>query len=248
VSRYYRSSFGGIGPGGWSPAVRTLIIVCSVVFVLQTFDSLAGGQSTIVSKFGLNPYLVTHSFYLWQLVTYIFLHGGIMHILFNMLGLWMFGTDLERLWGTRAFTKAFFLCGIGGAVFKVLLNPSASQITLGASGAILGLLVAYGFLFPERIIILFIFPIKVKWFVIGYAVLTVLSSISGGGMTDYQVHLGGMLCGLFYMKGGRVFSDIRWQYDKWRRARLRRKFEVYYNERHRDDRDNGEQKWRRWKN
>ena len=244
MSRYYRSSFGAFGPGGISPVVKTLIIICSTAFLLQIFDSIAGG-ATFISKFGLVPYQVTHRFYLWQLVTYIFLHGGFLHILFNMLGLWMFGTDLERLWGSRAFTKFFFICGIGGAVSKTLLNPVSQQTTIGASGAILGILVAYAFLFPDRLIILYIFPIKVKWFVIGTAAFTVLSSIQDGGSTDYRVHLGGMLCALLYMKGRRVVTDLKWHYDRWHRNRLRRKFDVYYNERHRDD---DQERWRRWKN
>jgi len=244
VSRYYRSSFGSIGPGGISPVVKTLIIICSVVFVLQIFDGIAGG-ATFTGKFGLVPFEVTHQFYLWQLVTYIFLHGGFLHIIFNMLGLWMFGTDLERLWGGRNFTKFFFLCGIGGGLFKTLLSPSSLQATIGASGAVLGILVAYGVLFPERTIILYIFPIKVKWFVIGTAIITLLSSIQEGGSTDYRVHLGGMLCAFIYMKRGRLFGDLRVRYDRWQRARLRRKFDVYYNERRRDDDDN---KWRRWRN
>jgi membrane associated rhomboid family serine protease len=244
VSRYNRSTFGSFGPGGISPSVKTLIIVCCVVFLLQQFDAIAGGAS-FIANFGLVPYQVTHHGYVWQPVTYIFLHGGLFHILFNMLGLWMFGTDLERLWGKKAFTRFFFICGIGGGLFKVLFSPSAVQNTIGASGAILGLLVAYAFLFPERIIILYIFPIKVKWFVIGTAVITVISSINGGGSTDYRVHLGGMLCALFYMKGGRSYSDLRWHYDKWRRNRLRRKFDVYYNERQQNQDD---EKWRRWKN
>jgi membrane associated rhomboid family serine protease len=243
VSRYNRSSFGSIGPGGISPVVKTLIIICCTAFVLQIFDGISGG-ATFTSKFGLIPYQVTHQFYVWQVVTYIFLHGGFLHIIFNMLGLWMFGTDLERIWGSSQFTKFFFLCGIGGALFKTLLSPNSLQTTIGASGAILGILVAYGFLFPERTIIFYIFPIKVKWFVIGTAVVTVLSSIQDGGSTDYRVHLGGMLCALVYMKGGRFFPDLRTRYDKWQRARLRRKFEVYYNERHRED----DERWRRWKN
>ena len=133
---------GSFGPGGISPTVKTLIIVCSVVFLLQQFDSIAGGGA-FISNFGLVPLQVTHHGYLWQLVTYIFLHGGLFHILFNMLGLWMFGTDLERLWGRKAFTRFFFLCGVGGGLFKVLLNPSLPYPTVGASGAILGLLVAF---------------------------------------------------------------------------------------------------------
>jgi membrane associated rhomboid family serine protease len=208
-------------------------------------DSIAGGP-TFTGKFALVPYQVTHEFYVWQLVTYIFLHGGFLHIIFNMLGLWMFGTELERLWGKKAFTKFFFLCGIGGALFKTLLNPMSTGSTIGASGAILGILVAYAFIFPERIIILYIFPLKVKWFVIGTAVITVLSSLRDGGSTDYRVHLGGMLCALFYMRGRGFFTDFRSHYDRWQRNRLRRKFEVYYNERHRNEDD--QQKWRRWRN
>jgi len=126
VSRYYRSSFGGFGPGGWSPAVKTLIIICSITWILQIIDRIAGGSASFFSTFGLTPALVTHRFYLWQLVTYIFLHspGDIFHILFNMLGLWMFGTELERLWGTREFTKYFFICGIGAGLTTILLSPT----------------------------------------------------------------------------------------------------------------------------
>src|SRR5262249_20503792 len=101
VSRYYRNSFSGFGPGGISPVVKTLIIICSTTFLLQIFDGIAGG-ATFTSKFGLVPYLVTHRLYLWQLLTYIFLHGGFLHILFNMLGLWMFGTDLELISSSQA--------------------------------------------------------------------------------------------------------------------------------------------------
>ena len=243
MSRYNRSSFGSIGPGGISPAVKTLIIVCCVVFLLQQVDQLAGG-AVFTREFGLVPFQVTHQFFIWQLLTYIFLHGGLLHILFNMLFLWMFGTDLERMWGKQTFTKFFFLCGVGGAVFKTVLSPSSLQATVGASGAILGLLVAYGFLFPENQIILYIFPIKVKWFVIGYAVITVLSSLQAGSSTDYRVHLGGMLTALVYMKGGRILPDLKSRYDRWHRNRLRRKFEVYYNERRRND----DQEKRRWRN
>jgi membrane associated rhomboid family serine protease len=245
VSRYYRNSFGSIGPGGISPTVKTLIIICCIIFVVQLIDGISGSP-TFTSKFGLVPYQVTHKFYLWQPVTYIFLHGGFLHIIFNMLGLWMFGTEMERLWGKKTFTKFFFICGVGGALFKTLLNPMSMGNTIGASGAILGILVAYAFIFPERVIILYIFPIKVKWFVIGTAIITVFSSLQDGGSTDYRVHLGGMLCAVFYMRGGGFLTGFRSHYDRWQRNRLRRKFEVYYNERHRDE--NPPQKWRRWRN
>src|SRR5262245_2141406 len=95
-----RSSLSSIGiGGGWTPAVKTLVIACVVTFVLQIFDRFAG-QPSFTYKFGLTPAMVTENYYLWQLVTYIFLHGGVFHLLFNMFGLYMFGSELEMLWGT----------------------------------------------------------------------------------------------------------------------------------------------------
>jgi membrane associated rhomboid family serine protease len=248
MSSRYRSRYGGFGIGGWTPAVRVLIISCVVAFLLQIFDRMAGGPS-FTFKFGLTPALVTHNFYLWQLVTYIFLHdtGQWFHILFNMLGLWMFGSELESVWGTRQFTKFFFICGVGAGLLTVLLSPNSVATTIGASGAIYGILAAYGILFPDRIIIFIIFPIKAKWFVLGLGVMAFVSSLSASGSgVAYIAHVGGMLCGLIYMKGGRLIPDIRGRYERWQRNRLRRKFEVYYNERRRNEDD--QQKWRRWKN
>src|SRR5262249_17039696 len=217
-------------------------------FVIQIFDNVAGSPS-FTYKFGLTPALVTHNFYLWQLVTYIFLHdtGQFLHILFNMLALWMFGSELESLWGTKQFTKFFFLCRIGAGVFTVLLSRNSPVTTIGASGAIYGILAAYGILFPNRIIIFLIFPIPAKWFVIGLGAIAFISSFSASGSGIAHIaHLGGMLCGLVYLKGGRFIHDIRYYYDRWHRNRLRRKFDVYYNERHRNEDDQG--KWRRWRN
>ena len=248
MSSRYRSRYGGFGIGGWTPAVKVLIISCVVAFLLQIFDGMSGGPS-FTYKFGLTPALVTHKFYLWQLVTYIFLHdtGQWFHILFNMLGLWMFGSELESVWGTRKFTKFFFICGIGAGLLTVLMSPNAAVTTIGASGAIYGILAAYGILFPDRTIIFIIFPIKAKWFVLGLGVMAFISSISASGSgVAYIAHVGGMLCGLIYMKGGRLIPDIRGRYEQWQRNRLRRKFEVYYNERRRNEDD--QQKWRRWKN
>src|SRR6185369_937765 len=233
MSSRFRSRYGGFGIGGWTPAVKILIISCVVAFFLQIFDRLAGGPA-FTYKFGLTPSLVTHNFYLWQLVTYIFLHdtGQFFHILFNMLTLWMFGSELESVWGTRQFTKFFFICGIGAGLLTVLLSPNSMATTIGASGAIYGILAAYGILFPNRTIIFIIFPIPAKWFVIGLGAIAFVSSLSASGSGIAHVaHLGGMLCGLIYLKGGRIIPDIRSRYDRWQRNRLRRKFEVYYNER-----------------
>jgi len=231
--------------GRWTPAVKTLVIACAIGFLLQIFDRLSGAPS-LVDKFGLVPAEVTGKYYLWQLVTYIFLHGGFFHILFNMFGLYMFGSELEATWGTREFTKFFFLCGIGGALASVLVSPHSFVLIIGASGAIFGLLVAYGVLFPNRLIYLYmIIPIQAKWFVIIYGAINFLSalSVSNSGVA-YVTHVGGMVVGFVYLKGARFFFDFRGRYDRWQRNRLRRKFEVYYNERRRDEDENRFRKWR----
>jgi membrane associated rhomboid family serine protease len=236
----------GIG-GGWTPAVKTLVIACVIGFFLQIFDRFAGAPSFEV-KFGLVPALVTQNYYLWQLVTYIFLHGGFFHILFNMFGLYMFGSELEMTWGTREFTKFFFICGIGAAITSVIASPHSPIPIIGASGAIFGLLLAYGVLFPDRIIYLYmVIPIPAKWFVVIFGAITFLSALSAtqSGVA-YVAHLGGMAVGFLYLKGGRLIPDMRNRYDRWQRNRLRRKFEVYYNERRRNDDD--QEKWRRWRN
>jgi rhomboid family protein len=248
MSSRFRSRYGGFGiGGGWTPAVKTLVIACVVGFFLQFFDQLSRGPS-VTAKFALVPYAVTQQYFLWQLVTYIFLHGGFFHILFNMLGLYMFGGELEATWGTRQFTKFFFLCGIGAALITVLVSPHAMTPIIGASGALFGLLLAYGILFPNRLIYLYmIIPIPAKWFVAIFGVINLMSalSVSNSGVA-YVTHVGGMLIGLIYLKGGRLIPDLRYRYDRWQRNRLRRKFEVYYNERRRNDDD--QEKWRRWKN
>src|SRR6266581_2060850 len=186
MSRRFRSTLGGFGiGGGWTPAVKTLVIACVIGFFLQIFDQFAGSPS-FNRKFGLVPVEVTQNYYLWQLVTYIFLHGGFFHILFNMFGLYMFGSELESTWGTRQFTKYFFICGIGGALLTVLLGPSDFVTTIGASGAIFGILLAYGMLFPDRLIYLYmIIPIKAKWFVVIIGAITFISSITSGGNIAY---------------------------------------------------------------
>lgn len=229
--------------------MRTLVITCVVVFVLQQIDEISGGQS-FIRTFGLTPLRVTHNFFLWQLVTYIFLHGGIMHILFNMLGLWMFGSDLERYWNARKFTTYFFVCGIGAGLLTVLLSPGSPIPTIGASGAVYGVLLAFGMLFPNRLIYVWgIFPLKAKWLVTIMGALAFFSSVSANGDGIANVaHLGGMLFGFLYLKGGSIVPGFKGRYEQWQRQRLRRKFDVYYNEKHRHDNKDGNDDSNRWKN
>ena len=189
--------------------------------------------------FGLRPADIFGRLNVWQPITYMFLHAGIFHILFNMLALWMFGVELERMWGSRFFVKYYFVCGVGAAMTTVLLSfvPGSFgqqlyySLTIGASGAVYGILLAYALYFPNRPILLyFIFPIPAKYFVAIMGAISLLSSMSGpGGGIAHTTHLGGLVAGYLYLKGGRVhlLSEIKYRYLKWRINRMRRKFDVY---------------------
>src|SRR5262245_39394765 len=132
------------GPGPITYAVKWIIILNVIVFVITTFSSAMSFQ-----YFGLIPERVIESGWIWQLVTYMFLHGGALHILFNMLGIWMFGVELERRWGTNFFLKYYFVSGIGGGLTFLFISvlPFGAAVynstTVGASGALFGLLLAY---------------------------------------------------------------------------------------------------------
>ena len=238
-----------------------IMIISGSVHLLATLGG-AGFTLALWTSFGLTPAAVTGSFAVWQLVTYIFLHGGFFHILFNMFALWMFGSELERTWGTREFTKFFFICGVGAGISSVIASPSSTIPTIGASGSIYGILLAYGLLWPNRTILLipFMIPVKVKYYVMFIGGMAFMASFSGGGGggggVAHVAHLGGMIFAYLYMKGGgrltRGFSlrNLRSYYDQWQRERLRRKFEVYYNKRQGQRRpdDPDDEEWPRWRN
>jgi membrane associated rhomboid family serine protease len=210
-------------------AVRNLIIVTAAIFVLTYLPAVMFGWRLPFDVFGLSPVLVTHRFFIWQPVTYLFLHAGFFHLIFNLFALWMFGSDLERTWGSRQFLFYFFLTGVGAGVFDVVLQPSAVSTTIGNSGAVYGVLLAYGLLFPNRPILLWLLiPVKAKWFVLAMGLIAFVSSFSNpGSKISHIAHLGGMLVGFLYLRGASL--PYRWQlrYHEWRRARLRKKFEVY---------------------
>jgi membrane associated rhomboid family serine protease len=230
--RYAPSSF-SFGPGPWSTAVRALIITNVVVFFAQIFVSI------LTSVLGLRPSVVIRGG-LWQPVTYMFLHspGDIFHILFNMLLLWMFGTELERTWGTRYFLKFYFVTGVGAALltvaFSLLPFDAARQVygatVIGASGAIYGLLLAYGLYFPDRPILMLFFPVPAKICVLILGLIALYSSIAGanGGVAN-ATHLGGLLVGYIYLKGRRIdpLAELKYRYLKWKINRVRKKFDVY---------------------
>ena len=229
------SSF-SFGPGPLSPAIKLLIVANVVAFVA---DMVVPDQ-LLRRTLGLAPRDVIEGLRLWQPITYMFLHGGIFHILFNMLALWMFGVELERMWGSRFFTKYYFVTGVGAAATTLLLSfvPGSFgaqlyySLTIGASGAVYGLLLAYALYFPNRPIYMYmVFPIPAKYFVMIIGAISLLSSMGGpGGGVAHTAHLGGLVVGYLYLKGTRInlISEIQYRYLKWRINRMRRKFDVYW--------------------
>jgi membrane associated rhomboid family serine protease len=197
---------------GFPPTIKKLMIIMGAVFLLQMLVS-----GSINFYLGLVPILVWSKFFLWQLFTYIFLHGGLSHLLFNLLSLWMFGGELENYWGSKKFLFYFFFCGIGAAICTVTLSPYQFIPIIGASGAIYGILLAFGWLFPNRLIyVYFLFPIPAKYFVIIFGLLEFFyfSTEGTGGGIARLTHLGGLLFGLIYMVYPYIRQKIRRDYYK----------------------------------
>ncbi len=190
------------------PAVKTLLTVTVSLFALQWVFSITGGPN-LVGLFGLTPALVTTHFWLWQLVTYMFLHGGPLHLLFNAYMLWALGKVIEVQWGTKSFLFYYFLCGVGAAAVNVLVEPHALTPVIGASGAIYGLLVAFAMMYPEAVfLVMFIVPLKAKHAVIFFAILELMFSASANQSHIANLaHLGGMATGFLYLK------SRSWRYD-----------------------------------
>ena len=174
------------------PVVKHLLIINLIVF-LATMVLERYGYSNITSMLALNS-VATGRFRFWQLFTYMFMHAGWSHILFNMFALWMFGYVLENFWGSRRFLVYYLVCGIGAGVCNLLVPGWG--LTVGASGAVYGILLAFGMMFPnERIYFYFLIPIKAKWFVIGFAALELLEGLFYADGIAHFAHLG-MLFGL----------------------------------------------------
>ena len=225
---------------GFPKGVKWLLISNVAIFILGFFlqrTQLDGPLSVLP----LVPVQVVKSFYIWQLVTYLFLHGGFGHIIWNMLALWMFGADLESDWGTRKFIRFYFYCGIGAGICVVLANyilPWGNPLvgTIGSSGAIFGILLAYAMMYPTRTILwAFLIPIQVKYFVLIIGVISFMMSFQTNSGVSEFAHLGGMLFGYIFLKTPKmsleldVIGPIRNPYRSWKLQRAKKKFQVYLN-------------------
>lgn len=217
------------------PVVKSLLLLNIAAYIIDSIVPLSG-------FLGL-WYWGTDLFMPFQLITYMFMHGGFSHIFFNMFALWMFGRIMEQAWGGRRFLVYYLVCGIGAGLVQEfgqmagIIAPNA--MTIGASGAVYGILLAFGMTFPnERLFIIPIpIPIKAKWFVCLYAVVEILEGLSGADGVAHFAHLGGMFFGLLlilYWRGAAcrrvVFGE-----NFWRKPEMQPNMHVSYNDNYTKD-------------
>ena len=227
----------------------------TAVFVVYYIATILG-YGALFGPFRLIPEQAVEGLHVWQPFTYLFLHDplGFSHILFNMLSLYMFGKTLEETWGTERFLRFYFICGMGAGLCVIVagyLTSTPFIPTIGASGAIFGLLLAFGMLFPDTIVLVsFLFPVKAKYMVMIFGAITFLGSLGANSGVSHIAHLGGMLFGFLLLKttqgqkaiglGGRRMvggpSMIRRAEQAWADYKLRRarkKFQVYMSKQNR---------------
>ena len=217
---YYRPT----GFGGFSffpPVIKNLLIINGIVFIVNNLllaNLVVGGipaELIITRYFALIPLsgvdlmrnmvtgeIIRASFYPWQLVTYLFLHGGFWHIFMNMFFLWMFGMEIENLWGSKKFLLFYLLCGVGGGILQLLVQLLAgyeTAPTIGASGAVFGVMVAFAMLFPNRYIyIYFLIPVKAKY-LIAFLIVIEFLSVGQPSLIAHVVHIGGSLVAFLFI-------------------------------------------------
>lgn len=230
-----------------TPFVKLLIVSTTAVwfFSVIIFQQYFLESPKVFEWFGLSPLMIFDRWWLWQFFTYMFLHSpGIFHILLNMFILWMFGSELERLWGGRFFLTYYLFCGLGAGLLYFIVTgvyvlgfdgpvDVFQRPVIGASGAIFGLLLAYGTIYSERIIyFMMIFPIKAKHFTILIAAVELVSMLNHGlgSPVANLAHLGGLVSGLFFLRGRQIFQRILVR--RWRRKGRTRLKIINSDERH----------------
>jgi len=184
---------------GTQSGIRNLIIANVAVFFIQIIFS---NYPQFIYYFALIPRQFMKG-WVWQGVTYMFLHGGLWHIGINMYILWMFGRELEYLWGTKEFYKYYFICGIGAAFIYSIFNMQSTIPVVGASGAVFGILLAFGVTFPRRRLLIFPFfiPIEAKYAVLLFGGLEFMMLFTTGrSRIAHLAHLGGLAIGYLYLR------------------------------------------------
>ena len=238
-----------------TPGVKLLVLICTGVFLVQTLVDIFLGvkaSSWLNHFFGLVTLGPIPGLRLWQPFTYIFLHGGLFHLLINMLFLWMFGRELELVWGKKRFLNYFFLCGVGAGLIEILVKvipmlwgriPSDIP-SIGASGAIFGILIANAVLFPDRRIWLFPLPVAIPMrpYVAVMGAIEFFGTLGTSDGIGHICHLGGMLVGYIYLRRGSFLYSVRNTVSDWQYKRNRKRFDVYINK-HKDEPPSRPDRW-----
>jgi membrane associated rhomboid family serine protease len=241
-----------------TPGIQWLVIANVAVYLLENFLHVFWGKGAygwFLMHFGLVPSAVTHGLRIWQPFTYLFLHdiGSIWHILTNMFMLWMFGRELELVWGRTRFLQYYFLTGVGAGLLNVIVKTvpifwghSLSDLpTIGASGAIFGILLGCAILFPDRQVYLFPIPVKItmRTLVIIMTALEFLGTFGvGGDDISHICHLGGMLIGYIYLRRGSFLYNVRNSVSDWKMERNKKRFQVYMNK-HKEEPPSRPDRW-----
>jgi membrane associated rhomboid family serine protease len=205
------------------------------MFLLQWLLRGTAAAQILFNLLALIPAHVVQRFYLWQLGTYTFLHVDLWEILWNMLTLWMFGSDIEQTWGTDRFLRFYFLCGTGAAIFVVLLNyifGNPLMPAVGASAPIYGILLVCAVLWPERTVLFIVFPMKMKYFTILIGAIALYLSFNSSNGASTVGLLTGMIFAYGYLKTPKLrrfdlFGSVEQSYKAWKLARAKKKFQVY---------------------
>lgn len=203
---YYAPGQARFGVGGrFTPMVKRLLIINTGIFIVQLVVDGAKLDGPILSSLGFTPYQVFHG-KIWQIFTYMFLHGGVWHLVINMLMLWMFSSNLEEDWGSKRFLHYYLICGVGGGILTLAYPPTWHIPTIGASAAVMGIIVAYGMSYPERritLLLFFILPItmKAKHLAAGFVFFEFLHCLAGtkDGIGHFA-HVGGAVAGFILLK------------------------------------------------
>ena len=205
------------GEAAYKPQIFTeaIKILISINFVIYVLQSLAGKEDIFFRLFGLVPNVFISELMLWQPFTYMFFHApyyssiGISHILLNMLGLWVFGRELEQAWGKSKFLKYYFLTGIGSGLITYLFQINSDNPVIGASGAVYGILLAYGISFPNRMLYIWgLIPIRSIWLVVIMGSIAFFGLLGRADGISHVTHISGMFIGYILLKKKWQLADI----------------------------------------
>lgn len=197
----------------FTPVVKWLVYICVAVFLVEILVAPFIGPRFMFDVFGASAYRVVRNFWLWQLVTYMFVHGGFMHLLFNLFTLWMFGSRLEDRWGSERFLRFVIVVGMGAVLTHILASLTKGSLMMapivGISGVVYGILLVYAIYWPDDLIYFYgIFPMKVKYWVLFLGLMTLLASTDAGSPVAHLTHLGGLLFGYLFIRFPGIFDRL----------------------------------------